>query len=197
MVLDKLYSYIVAAALGTFALASAQTGPQSIGETELSDEMNGHRFYGTWWLNFGPPPQRPLILTMTRSGAFILEDSVDGGGYTPTGASFSLTQGTWTRTGAKSARALGLRFVYISGRTPFVERVRLSFSFGQGFDRIQGGLQLEAMSCTDDPSPLGFNVPLCPDPTIAPTEVLRGPAPFTAVRLRVDAPLAQAAAAAR
>jgi hypothetical protein len=152
-------------------------------------QPEGSRFGGTWWMNFGPPPQRPIILTMTASGTFVLQDSLDGGGHLPTGASFSTTQGTWSRTGAQSAKALGLRFVYdASGKTDSVERVRLSLAFAGSFDRLEGLLQLEQMFCVERPSPLPFTVPVCPDPTLAPTQVQRGPAPFTAVRVSIQAP---------
>ncbi|MBI1896226.1 MAG: hypothetical protein HYZ57_20750 [Acidobacteria bacterium] len=181
---------IFVTAAGVLSPASAQVAPQVLGETSPLAELTGNRFYGTWWLSFGPPPQRPLILTMTRSGAFILEDSVDGGGHTPTGASFSLIQGSWARSGPRSAQALGLRFVYDADRkTRAVERVRLSLAFGTGFDRIQGELQFEEMGCTEETPPLPFTVPVCPDPTTAQTQVQRGPAPFTAIRVPIQAPL--------
>jgi hypothetical protein len=183
-------SCIVVAALGALSSASAQVAGKFIGETNPFGELAGNRFHGTWWLSFGPPPQRPLILTMTRSGIFVLEDSLDAGGHIPTGASFSLVQGNWRRSGSKSAQALGLRFVYNAARkTMAVERVRFSVAFDDSFNRISGELQLEAMFCTEQPSPLGFTVPVCPDPTVAPTEVQRGPAPLTGVRVPIDAPL--------
>jgi hypothetical protein len=161
-----------------------------MGNGHMTGEVAGNRFEGTWWVSFGPPPQRPLILTMTRSGAFILQDSTDGGGHTPTGASFSLVQGSWTRSGPRSAQALGLRFVYDAARkTKSVERVRLSLSFAESFGRISGELQFEEMACTEQPSPIGIALPVCPDPTTAPTEIQRGPAPLTAVRVPIQAPL--------
>jgi hypothetical protein len=185
---NSVFSCIVVAALGALPSASAQV----TGDARPFAEQAGNRFNGTWWLSFGPAPQRPLILTMTGSGAFILEDSVDGGGHTPSGASFSLVQGSWTRSGPRSARALGLRFVYdATGKTKAVERVRLSLLFGESFDRIHGELQFEEMVCTEQASPLQLMVPVCPDPTIAPTESLRGPAPFTAVRVPIHAPIAE------
>lgn len=145
-------------------------------------------FDGTWWLNAFPPPFRPLILTMTRSGEFVLEDSIDRGGHTFSGNSFSLVQGSWTRTGPHSAEALGLRFVYDEGKTRAVERVRLNLVL-EDFDQIRGELNFEEMACTEEETPFPYTVPICPDPTIAPTEVLRGPAPFTGVRVPIDSPL--------
>ena len=153
-------------------------------------EQTGNNFDGTWWVSFGPPPQRPMILNITRSGTFTLIDSTDGGGHFATGSSMSPVQGSWNRSGPHSAQALGLRFVYNALRkTMGVERVRFSIEFGDSFDRLTGMLQLEFMACAELPSPLGFTVPVCPNPATAPTEVQRGPGPFTAVRLPVDAPL--------
>lgn len=167
---------VTALGFGVLPVASAQSATQVID--------------GTWWMSFGPAlPQRPLILTLARSGAFTLVDSTDGGGHLPTGAKFSPTHGSWTRSGPFSAQALGLRFVYDAlGKTKAVERVRISLSFKDSFDRIEGELRLEEMSCEEKPSPpLPFLIPICPDPATAPTQVLRGPAPFTAVRVGVYA----------
>lgn len=146
------------------------------------------QFDGTWWMNFGPPPQRPIVLTLSSTGTFVLEDSLDGGGHLPTGVRFSPTQGTWARRGGQTAAALGLRFVYdAAGKTNSVERVRLSLALIDG-RRLEGTLQLEQMFCEERPSPLGFTVPVCPDPGVAETEFQRGPAPFTATRVPIDAP---------
>ena len=162
-------------------------GAQVLGETNPLAALSGNQLDGTWWLNASAPPQRGLILTLNRAGTFTLEDSLDGGGYTP--SSFSVVQGIWRRTGPRAGSALGLRFVYnADGTTKAVERYRLSFQFGGDLDHLSGELQLEEMLCEDMESPLPFDVPVCPDPTAAPTEVLRGPAPFSAVRLRLDDP---------
>jgi len=152
--------------------------------------QGGSSFRGTWWLSAGPPAPRPLILTLDASGTFILEDSIDGGGHTFSGASFSVTHGTWSGGRERTAVALGLRFVYdASGKTASVERVRLTLQLVDGFDRLEGTYTIEEMSCTEQPSPLPFTVPVCPDPSVAPADMVRGPAPFTAVRVGVDAPV--------
>lgn len=177
--LHRLFSTcILAAALGTLPVASAQVFVQ-----------NGNSFDGTWWLSFGPPPQRPIILNIARDGAFTLVDSSDAGGHLPTGASMSPVQGSWSRSGPLSASALGLRFVFNSiKKTMGVERVRFSMEFRDNFDQISGLLQLEFMACTEAPSPIGIAVPVCPDPAVTPTQAQRGPAPYTGVRLPVNAP---------
>jgi hypothetical protein len=127
---------------------------------------------------------------LNASGTFTLQDSIDGGGHTFSGASFSLTQGTWTRGPQRTAQALGLRFVYdASGKTMSVERVHLSVRLVDGLDQLEGTYTIEQMFCSEQATPLPFTVPVCPDPSVAPTEVLRGPAPFTAVRVGVGAPL--------
>lgn len=169
-------------ALVALSVASAQGG-EPVRET--------NDFAGTWWLSAGPPAPRPLILTLSASGAFLLEDSIDGGGHTFSGSSFSVTQGTWTRgRGGRTAEALGLRFVYdASGKTEAVERVRLSMRLVDGFDSLEGTYTLEEMFCTEQPTPLPFTVPVCPDPTVAAADVVRGPAPFSAIRVGVFAPL--------
>jgi hypothetical protein len=147
-------------------------------------------FHGTWWLSAGPPAPRPLILTLSALGTFVLEDAIDGGGHTFSGDAFSPTQGTWTGGPGRTARALGLRFVYDAvGKTEAVERVRLDLRLTDGFDRLEGAYQLEEMFCTEQATPLPLTVPVCPDPTIAPTEVLRGPAPLTGVRVVIGAPV--------
>lgn len=161
--------------------------PEILGETDPIAALSGNRFDGTWWLSASAPPQRSLILTLNRAGTFTIKDSINGGGYTP--SSFTTAEGIWRRTGPRSASALGLRYVFnADGTTKSVERYRMSFSFGDDLDHLTGELQLEEMLCEDMPSPLPFDVPICPDPTVAPTEVLRGPAPFSAVRLRLDDP---------
>lgn len=87
------------------------------------------------------------------------------------------------------ARTPRLRFVYdAAGKTRAVERVRLRVSFGAGFDGLQGELQFEEMACLEQATPLPFSVPVCPDPTTAPTEVLRGPGAFSAVRVPIGVP---------
>jgi hypothetical protein len=190
LVNSVICSCILVTTLGALPSASAQVVTHVIGETDPSAEQAGHRFDGTWWLSSHPPAQRPFILTMTLSGAFILVDSIDGGGHVFTGNSFSLVQGSWTRSGRQSAQALGLRFVYAAdGKTEAVERVRLSLWFEKSDHRIHGEYQLEEMFCTEQNTPFPFTVPVCPDPTIAPTEVLRGPAAFTGVRVPIDSPL--------
>jgi len=180
---------ILAAVWGLTPMAGAIDADAARTQAVTTAQPEGSQFGGTWWMNFGPPPQRPIILTMTPDGTFVLQDSLDGGGHLPTGASFSPTQGTWSRAGAQSAKALGLRFVYdADDKTASVERVRLSLVFSGSFDRLAGLLQLEQMFCVERPSPLPFSVPVCPDPTLAVTEVQRGPAPFTAVRVAIQAP---------
>ena len=94
--------------------------------------------------------------------------------------------GTWTHGPKRTAQALGLRFVYdAAGKTAAVERVRLGLQVVDGFDRLEGTYQIEEMFCAEQGTPLPFTVPVCPDPTVAPTEVLRGPAPLTAVRIGI------------
>lgn len=169
------------ALLAALSLATAQ---------DIAPAARNNNFGGTWWLSAGPPAPRPFILTFNASGTFTLQDSIDGGGHTLSGASFSLTQGTWTRGPGRTAEALGLRFVYDgSGKTMSVERVRLSVRLLEGFDQMEGTYTIEQMFCSEQSTPLPLTVPVCPDPSVAPTEVLRGPAPFTAVRVRVGAPL--------
>jgi hypothetical protein len=125
---------------------------------------------------------------MNALGTFVLEDSIDGGGHTFNGFSFSATQGTWTHGPGRTAEALGLRFVYdATGKTTAVERVRLSLRLVEG--RLEGTYAYEEMGCTEASTPVPFTVPVCPDPSVAPTEVLRGPAPFSAVKVGVHAPL--------
>jgi len=171
---------VLFAVLATLPLASAQ---------DAADGSGGISFHGTWWLSAGPPAPRPLILTLNPSGTFVLEDSIDGGGHTFSGASFSVTQGTWTRGPQRTAVALGLRLVYdASGKTMAVERVRLTLQMVDGFDRLTGTYTFEEMDCTEQTTPLPFTVPVCPDPSVAPTEIARGPAPFTAVRVGVGSP---------
>lgn len=169
------------ALLVALSLASAQ---------DVAPAARESNFEGTWWMSAGPPAPRPFILTLNAAGTFTLQDSIDGGGHTFSGASFSLTQGTWTRGPRRTAEALGLRFVYdASGKTMSVERVRLSVRLVDGFDLLEGTYTIEQMFCTEQATPVPFTVPVCPDPSVAPTEVQRGPAPFTAVRVRVGAPL--------
>jgi hypothetical protein len=169
------------ALLAALSLASAQ---------EMAPAAHNNDFGGTWWMSAGPPAPRPLILTFNASGTFTLQDSIDGGGHTLSGASFSLSQGTWARGPQRTAEALGLRFVYdASGKTMSVERVRLSVLLLDDLDQMEGTYTIEQMFCSEQWTPLPFTVPVCPDPSVAPTEVLRGPAPFTAVRIRVGAPV--------
>lgn len=165
-------------ALGTTAWTSAEHSEP----TRASSRGSG--FEGTWWLTTGPPAPRPLVLTMSDAGTFLLEDSIDGGGHTFSGVAFSLTQGTWWRVDGHAARGLGLRLVYdADGKTRAVERVRLKLRLPERFGQLQGEYQYEEMSCGLQVTPVPFTVPVCPDPTVAPTEVLRGPAPFSGVRL--------------
>lgn len=172
---------VACALLAALSLASAQ---------DVASAAADNDFRGTWWLSAGPPAPRPFILTLNASGTFTLQDSIDGGGHALSGVSFSLTQGTWIRGPQRTAQALGLRFVYdASGKTMSVERVRLSVRLVDGFDQMEGTYTIEQMFCTEQATPLPFTVPVCPDPSVAPTEVLRGPAPFTAVRVGVMAPL--------
>jgi len=183
MVLKRglLALFVPCALLAALSLASAQ---------DVAPARRGNNFGGTWWLSAGPPAPRPFILTVNASGTFTLQDSIDGGGHTFNGVSFSVTQGTWTRGPRRTAEALGLRFVYdASGKTISVERVRLSVHLVDGSDQMEGTYTIEQMFCTEQSTPLPFTVPVCPDPSVAPTEVLRGPAPFTGVRVRVGAPL--------
>lgn len=176
-------SCVLIAGVGALSSPSAHAVPGS----PLAQA--GSPFQGTWWLSVGPPAPRPFILTMSGSGSFILEDSIDGGGHTFSGVSFSITQGSWTLAGARTVQGLGLRFVYdVVGKTRSVERVRLTATFGQGFDQLVGTYQIEGMGCTEQATPLPFTVPVCPDPTVAPSESLRGPAPFTAVKVPIQAP---------
>lgn len=181
--------------LGAVLLAAPSTStafdepslPEPLGETNVLAELAGNRFHGTWWLSFGPPPQRGLILTLTRSGTFTLEDSF--GKSSISGNTFTQTQGIWRRSGPRSAQALGLRFVRAAdGSTFAVERIRLELSFAGGLNNISGEVQFEEMLCETEPSPLPFDIQVCPDPTTAPTEVLRGPGPFSGVRLELDDP---------
>lgn len=159
------------------------TPPRALAEPPDEAPDAASRFEGTWWLSTGPPAPRPLILTMTGSGSFLLEDSIDGGGHTFSGAAFSITQGSWWRTGGHEARALGLRFVYdADGKTSAVERVRLRLTLAEDSARVEGTYQYEEMACGLQVTPVPFTVPVCPDPTVAPTEVLRGPAPVSGVR---------------
>jgi hypothetical protein len=172
---------VACALLAALSLATAQ---------DIAPAANENDFRGTWWLSAGPPAPRPFILTLNASGTFTLQDSIDGGGHTFSGASFSLTQGTWTRGPQRTAQALGLRFVYdASGKTMSVERVRLSVRLAENLDQMEGTYTIEQMFCTEQATPVPFTVPVCPDPSVAPTEVLRGPAPFTAVRVGLLAPL--------
>ncbi len=69
-------------------------------------------------------------------------------------------------------------------------RHRLHFSFADDFNHIAGELQFEALRCETVPPgpPLPFDVQVCPGPTTATTGVLRGPGPFTGVRLGLDDP---------
>lgn len=167
--------------LAALSVASAQ---------ERAATRDGIGFRGTWWLSAGPPAPRPFILTLTKSGTFMLQDSIDGGGHTFSGASFSMTQGSWVRGSERTATAMGLRFVYdASGKTMSVERVRLTLRLVGDLDELEGTYTYEQMDCTEEATPLPFTVPDCPDPSVAPTEVLRGPAPFTAVRVGLDAPI--------
>lgn len=172
---------VLLVALAALTVASAQERPST---------RDGIGFRGTWWMSTGPPAARPLVLTLTKSGTFMLEDSIDGGGHTFSGASFSMTQGSWVRDSERTAMAMGLRFVYdASGKTMSVERVRLTLRLVGDSDELEGTYTYEQMDCTEESTPLPFTVPNCPDPSVAPTEVLRGPAPFTAVRVGVDAPI--------
>lgn len=171
---------VAIAVIGALPLASGQG---------VAPSGSAHDFAGTWWLTAGPPAPRPLILTMSPSGTFMLEDSVDGGGHVFSGDSFSPTQGTWSRGPQRTAEALGLRFVYdVFGKTEAVERVRLTLRLVDGSDMLEGTYTLEEMFCTEQATPLPLTVPVCPDPSVAPTEVLRGPAPFSGVRVPVAAP---------
>lgn len=169
------------AVIGALPRATAQ---------DVAPAPQAHGFTGTWWVSVGPPAPRPFILTLSASGTFVLEDSIDGGGHTFSGDSFSLTHGTWTQGPGRTVEALGLRFVYnASGKTEAVERVRLSMRMVDGFEQLEGTYTLEEMFCTEQATPLPLTVPVCPDPSVAPTEVQRGPAPFTAVRVGIVAPL--------
>ena len=171
---------VLAATAAVAAHAWAQMTPQF---------NNRHSLPGTWWLTSGPPAERPFILTLNPSGTFTLEDSIDGGGHTFSGDSFSLTQGTWKRGPGRTAEALGVRFVYnADGKTEAVERVRLTLRWADGFERLEGTYAYEEMFCTEQATPLPLTVPACPDPSVAPTEVLRGPAPFTAGKIEVGVP---------
>ena len=100
--------------------------------------------------------------------------------------------GKWVRSGARSAKGIGLRFVVEpDGKIKSAERVRLEISFGDDSKHIQGSWTLAQVDCTTEPTPPGSpfpEIPVCPDMTTTEAEVIRGPIPLTAIRLDFNAP---------
>lgn len=158
-----------------------------LGETNPLALLTGNRFQGAWWLT--RPPGSPSILSITRSGAFVMQSATDFGGFNP--VSFSPIRGIWQRSARRSAKAIGLRFVVAPDKKIVsAERVRIEMSFGSDYQSLEGTLTLEEVACESLPTPPGAPVPefpSCPDITTAPAEVVRGPIPFSAKRFSFDA----------
>ena len=73
------------------------------------------------------------------------------------------------------------------GRIRAAERVVLNLELSNDFQQLSGDRTLEEVFCeTVEPPAPGRPFPSCPDVTTAPAEVVRGPVPFTAVRLLLN-----------
>ncbi|MCP5120741.1 MAG: hypothetical protein GY953_58860 [bacterium] len=164
-----------------------RAAPLALGETNPMAVFGGHRFDGTWWGQF---ETIPIIVSFDLQGNFILRRGFDGGGYAAQDISlFSAAQGTWRRTGRRTAAALGARFIFDGdGKLQSAERVRIKMELSKDGKTIEGSTVLEAVFCEDVPGPPPFaETPSCPDLTSVPADVVRGPAAFTLKRLTLDA----------
>jgi hypothetical protein len=100
------------------------------------------------------------LVIFHQDGSLSCAEGTMFGGYVGATEVYSPGHGTWIKTGAGTFRGtrLGLIFDKTSGVLIGIGRSRFSFHFVDGkFDRIEGRLFLESLSCPDGPF-------ACPDP---------------------------------
>ena len=105
-----------------------------------------------------PGTTSPTLLGINQDGSFTCAEGTMFGGYIGATETYTPGMGTWKKTGGGIFHASRLMLVFdkTTGVLTGILRSRFSFHFVGSFNRIEGKLWLEVLSCSD---PFG-----CPDP---------------------------------